>query len=192
VTTVVAVHVACAEVDLVLCAEGSLDIASILPGVLTGIREEDVLSCQLTSPVVLVSCVSLGFNFDAENLVAEVSPVVEREHGSSLAVESVGSLEEAELIAVLPRPLTHAVVHVNLGVLHVLHTVSAVFSTEGVLAVIGDCLHLSLHVLARVTVDQIAKNGALAVLDGTDVVISEVVEEGKVTVDDVGGIDSEN
>ena len=49
----------------------------VLPGILTSIQEENVVSSNVEAAVKLVSLLSLRFNFLAEDAIAVVRPEVE-------------------------------------------------------------------------------------------------------------------
>ena len=91
--------------------------ASVLPRVLTGSQEEDVLSLDIEASKVLVGLLhSREFDVLGENSLAVVNPELGLERLRAHRVLVVRDLEPCELGAVLVGPLSNVLVDVNGGV----------------------------------------------------------------------------
>ena len=163
-----------------------------MPGINVTVDEEDVVSDEggeLGTSVVLVGLLDLEARLEvlAINVLAEVDPVLDRNHVTEGLSSRVGGLEVSELRAGLVGPLTHRTRGGSILSLSDHVGVAAVQARQRRPEVVGDIdvsiegRHALLDVGSETTAggSDVVDGGLVVVLNGTLPVTHEVLHEGR-------------
>ena len=154
-----------------------LSHTSVLPGVFDSVREDNLITSDVSAAVVRVVPVNNGrASVVIEDIFAPLEPEVGTKEVRSHGLDGVGDLEPAELGADLPRPLSRVVIDVIGDVLEDVSVVRTNISVALDCELIEDW-ELLLNWSGGDAVEDVAHLLSASVLDGSSYCICDVVHE---------------
>ena len=155
----------------------NLSHTSVLPRILDGICEDNILACDLKAAVSLDVIVDSGLSDGVtEDGLAVGNPVTFIDELRPHRVLLVGHLEPSELCAVLPSPLSHVVLVVHLGVGQ-RHSIILIKGCALLVTVLLDDRELKAHVGCCNACENVAELGSPTVLHSEGKEVSDVPHE---------------
>ena len=112
----------------------------VLPRVLAAVEEENIVTLDIEAAIVSVGFISASFDPLSENPIAIIGPKVDVNSPGPKRLFIVGCLEEAELRAILPRPLATCTFGVDLRVAEG-HGIVAIISDASILGELCSRVH---------------------------------------------------